>query len=161
MMILKLNCSATNIIKNDLGGLGVTCSPRDPRYAGSNPAEVDGFFQDVKILSTSPPGGTLSWGPESEISGSLKNLKPEKVGLWANFNLHIHVLIPKIRGSTIDLKRLRCIVHQWPPHQNKYKYKTYNSGKSWWCPILSWFFTGSNRAKLFLVRLCEKRHVQN
>ena len=38
-------------------GLGVTCSPRDPRFAGSSPAEVDGFFQDVKILSTSPPGG--------------------------------------------------------------------------------------------------------
>ena len=33
------------------GGLGVTCSPRDPRLAGSNPAEVDGFFQNVKILS--------------------------------------------------------------------------------------------------------------
>ena len=31
-----------------LGGLGVTCSPRDPRFAGSNPADVDGFFQDVK-----------------------------------------------------------------------------------------------------------------
>ena len=45
-----------------LGGLGVTCSPRDPRFADSNPAEVDGFFQDVKILNTSPPGGTLSWG---------------------------------------------------------------------------------------------------
>ena len=39
-----------------LGGPGVSCSPRDPRFAGSNPAEV------VKILSTSPPGGTLSWG---------------------------------------------------------------------------------------------------
>ena len=46
-----------------LGGLGVKCSPRDPRFAGSNPAEVDGFFfQGVKIMSTSPPGGTLSWG---------------------------------------------------------------------------------------------------
>ena len=45
-----------------LGGLGVTCSPRDQRFAGSNPAEVDGFFQDVKILSTSPRGGTLSQG---------------------------------------------------------------------------------------------------
>ena len=49
---------------------GITCSPRDPRFAGSNPAEVDEFFQDVKILSTSPGG------PESEILGSLKNLKP-------------------------------------------------------------------------------------
>ena len=36
-----------------LGDLGVTCSPRDARFAGSNTAEVDGFFQDVKILSTS------------------------------------------------------------------------------------------------------------
>ena len=45
-----------------LCGLGVTYSPRDSWFAGSNPAEVDGFFQDVKILSTSPPGGTLSWG---------------------------------------------------------------------------------------------------
>ena len=35
-----------------LGGLGVTCSPRYPRFVGSNPAEVDGIFQDVKILST-------------------------------------------------------------------------------------------------------------
>ena len=46
----------------ELGGLGVPCSPRDPRFAGSNLADVDRFFQDVKILSTSPPGGTLSWG---------------------------------------------------------------------------------------------------
>ena len=38
-----------------LGGLVVTCSPQDP-------AEVDGFFYDVKFLSTSPPGGTSSRG---------------------------------------------------------------------------------------------------
>ena len=44
-----------------LSDIGVTCSPRDRRFAGSNPAENDGFFQDVKIQSTSPPGGTLSW----------------------------------------------------------------------------------------------------
>ena len=55
-----------------LGGLGVTCSPRDPKFAGSNSAELDVLLQDVKILSTSPLGGTLSWGPESEISGSLR-----------------------------------------------------------------------------------------
>ena len=54
------------------GGLGVTCSPQDPRFADSNPAEVDGFLQDIKILSTSPPEGNL---------GSLKNLKIEKIGL--------------------------------------------------------------------------------
>ena len=34
-----------------LGGLGVTCSPRNPRFAGANPTEVDGFFEDVKILA--------------------------------------------------------------------------------------------------------------
>jgi hypothetical protein len=60
---------------------GVSCSSRDPRFTDSNPAEIDGFFQDVKILSASPPGETLSWGPESEISRSLKNLRPEKIGL--------------------------------------------------------------------------------
>ena len=31
-------------------------------FAGSSPAEVDGFFQDVKLLGTSTPGGTSSWG---------------------------------------------------------------------------------------------------
>ena len=39
-----------------LGGLRILC------FASSNPAEVDGFCQYLKILSTSPPGGTLSWG---------------------------------------------------------------------------------------------------
>ena len=47
---------------DNYGGLGVTCLPRDPRFTGSNPAKVDGFFQDVKILSTSPPGGSLNRG---------------------------------------------------------------------------------------------------
>ena len=49
------------------------------------------------------------------MSGSLKNLKPEKIGPWAKFNRHIHVLIPKSGGA-------QCIVQQWPPYQNKYKY---------------------------------------
>ena len=31
-----------------LGGLGVTCLPRDPRFAGLNPTEVDGFFSGRK-----------------------------------------------------------------------------------------------------------------
>ena len=38
-------------MKVGLSGLGVTCSSRDPRFMSSNPAEVDGLFQDVKILS--------------------------------------------------------------------------------------------------------------
>ena len=45
-----------------LSGLGVKCSPRDLSFAGTNPPEFDGFFQDVKILSTGPSGRTLSWG---------------------------------------------------------------------------------------------------
>ena len=41
-----------------VGGLGVMCLPQDPRFVGSNLAEVNGFFQDLKILSTSPLRGT-------------------------------------------------------------------------------------------------------
>ena len=64
-MILKCGKEKQYNLTHDrvgLGGLRATCSPRDPRFAGSNPAEVDGFFQDIKILSTSPLGGTLSRG---------------------------------------------------------------------------------------------------
>ena len=32
------------------------------KVRGFKPAKVDGFFQDVKILITSPPGEILSWG---------------------------------------------------------------------------------------------------
>ena len=42
-----------------LGGLGVSARLE---IQGSNQAEVDGFCQDVKILSTSLPEGNLSWG---------------------------------------------------------------------------------------------------
>ena len=31
-----------------LGGLRITCSPRDPRFTDLNPAEVDGFFSGRK-----------------------------------------------------------------------------------------------------------------
>ena len=37
-----------NLFIVGLGGLGVTCSSRDSRFVGSNLAEVDGFFQDIK-----------------------------------------------------------------------------------------------------------------
>ena len=62
--VLASNISKLNyyLIQVGLGGLGVTCSSREPRFAGSNPTEVDGFLHNVKILSTSPPEGTLSWG---------------------------------------------------------------------------------------------------
>ena len=60
-LTLREECKL-RVFEVNLGGPEVTCLPRDPRFAGSNPAEVDGFFQDVKILSTSGPGGTLSCG---------------------------------------------------------------------------------------------------
>ena len=59
-MITTLIIKIIILIEVGLGGLGVTCSPRDPRLAGSNPTEVNGFFQGLKILSTNPLGGTLS-----------------------------------------------------------------------------------------------------
>ena len=36
--------SSSNIMLADLGSLGVTCSPGDPRFAGPSPTEVDGRF---------------------------------------------------------------------------------------------------------------------
>ena len=50
-------------------GLGVTCSPRDPRFVGANPSEVDGFFQDIKILSTSPFGRDFLVGSLQKLTG--------------------------------------------------------------------------------------------
>ena len=41
----KIEKLQLTISRVSLGGLGVTCSPRDPRFAGSNPAEIDGFFR--------------------------------------------------------------------------------------------------------------------
>jgi hypothetical protein len=59
---LKVSPIVTLELTNFAVGLGVTCSPRGPRFADSKPTEVDGFFQGVKILNTSSQGGTLSWG---------------------------------------------------------------------------------------------------
>ena len=42
---LNTNSLNLNIIQVGLSGLGVTCSPRDPRFVGSNPAEVMNFFR--------------------------------------------------------------------------------------------------------------------
>ena len=65
-----------------LGGLGIRCSPQDPRFVGSNPAEVDGFFSGCKNPERKSSGRDFKLGGSvSEISGSLKNLKREKIGL--------------------------------------------------------------------------------
>ena len=44
--VAKLTNALYNTEFVGLGGLEVTCLPRDLRFAGSNPAEV-GFFLDV------------------------------------------------------------------------------------------------------------------
>jgi hypothetical protein len=56
--------------------------PWDLKFTGSNPAEVDGLYQDVKVLSTSPLGGTLNLGPWIWDFRLVKNLKSEKLCLW-------------------------------------------------------------------------------
>ena len=38
------SCPESKCTDVGLGDLRVTFSPRDPQFAGSNPAEVDGFF---------------------------------------------------------------------------------------------------------------------
>ena len=48
-----------------LGGLGVTCSPRDPRFAGLNPVEVDDFFSGRKIPEHKSSGRDLKLGVPS------------------------------------------------------------------------------------------------
>ena len=53
-----------------LGGLGVTCSHRDPSFGGSNSAEVDGFFAGRKNPEHKSSGRDFKLeGPESGISG--------------------------------------------------------------------------------------------
>ena len=48
-----------------LGGLGVTCSPRDPRFAGSNPTEVDVFFSGRKNSEHKSSGRDFKLGVPS------------------------------------------------------------------------------------------------
>ena len=48
-----------------LGGLGVMCSPRDPRFAGSNPAEGDGFFSGRKNPALKSSGSDSKLGVPS------------------------------------------------------------------------------------------------
>jgi hypothetical protein len=47
-------------MQNDVpGGLVAACLPLDPRFAGSNPADDDGFLRVIKICSTSSFGGKV------------------------------------------------------------------------------------------------------
>ena len=72
-------------VRVDPSGLGLSYSHLDPRFAGSIPAGVDGFFQSVKILSMTSFGSEVKpWvpyrrftnvkEPEAEIRASEQNL---------------------------------------------------------------------------------------
>ena len=54
-----------NLITVGIGGLGVTCSPRNPRFAGSNPAEVDGSFSGSKNPEHKSSGRDFKLGVSS------------------------------------------------------------------------------------------------
>jgi hypothetical protein len=46
--------------ENVVGGLVVACLPLDPKFAGSNPAEDDGFLRVIKVRSTTSFGGEVN-----------------------------------------------------------------------------------------------------
>ena len=48
-----------------LGGLGLKCSPRDPRFTCSNPGEVDGFFSERKYPEHKSSGRDFKLGVSS------------------------------------------------------------------------------------------------
>jgi hypothetical protein len=54
----------------------VACLPLDPRFAGSNPAEDDGFLRVIKIRSTPSFGGEgKSSVPCRRFTACKKNLE--------------------------------------------------------------------------------------
>ena len=64
-----------------LGGLEVTCSPRNLRFAGSSPAE-GWIFSGCKTSGHKSSRRYFNpWVPSLRFLGSLKNLKPDKIGL--------------------------------------------------------------------------------
>ena len=69
----------------------VTCSTRGLR--GFKLTQVGGCFQDVKIISTSPPERTSSRGSRVRYFRLFKEHQAWKIGLWAQFNRRILILV--------------------------------------------------------------------
>jgi hypothetical protein len=62
-----------------LGGLVVACLPLGPRFAGSNPAEDDGFLRVIKFRSTTSFGGEVKPSvPCRRFTACKKNLTSMK-----------------------------------------------------------------------------------
>ena len=62
---MKMIVEITAIYIDGLSGLEVTCSPQDPRFAGSNLTEVDGFFSGHKNPENKSSGRVFKPGVPS------------------------------------------------------------------------------------------------
>ena len=58
-----------------LGGFGVTCSPRDPRFAGFNTTEVDGFFSGRKNPEHKSSGRDFKLGVRRDFKLGVRRLR--------------------------------------------------------------------------------------
>ena len=85
-----MNNIVCNVQIVGVGGLGVTCSPRDQKFVGSNPAEVDGFFSGCK--NPEYKSSRRDFKPRVP-SLRIHDLKTKKIGLGAKFNRHIQILV--------------------------------------------------------------------
>ena len=56
-----------------------------------NMTKIYRIFSGRKNYEHKSSGRDLNGPPETEILGSLKNLKPEKIGLWAKCNRRIRI----------------------------------------------------------------------
>jgi hypothetical protein len=65
----SVNAIVSMLQTGSLGGLVVECMPLDPRFAGSNLAEDDGFLKAIKFRSTT------SFGEEVKPSVPCKSLR--------------------------------------------------------------------------------------
>ena len=88
-----------NLCFTGLGGLGITGSPWDPNFADTKPGGGWWIFSGLKNPEHKSSGRDFKLQVQSlRFQIRWKNLKPEKIGLRAKFNRHIHVLvIPKFR----------------------------------------------------------------
>ena len=90
--IVRKNGAGITESRVGLDGLGVTCSPRDPRSAGPNPAEV--YESWAQVLRRD-----LELGPRVWDFRLVKEPQAWKNRTLSKINRHIHVLISKFEGA--------------------------------------------------------------
>ena len=81
------------------------CSPRKPIwFAGSHPTEINVFFSELKSRKHIFSGKNFNYGYWVwRISGSLKNLKPKEIVIWARFTSMYYFHSNKMALDTFDL----------------------------------------------------------